>query len=376
MSEVRRLQLHQFRNYALLDVEAAAPMVVLAGDNGAGKTNLLEAVSLLVPGRGLRRAAAEDLSRRGGSGGYAISADIVGAQGEARLGIGIERKTAADDALERKIRVDGEAQPSSGVFAEHLRMLWLTPDQDGLFRGPAGDRRRFLDRLVLAIDPSHATRAGQFERLLRERNKLLENQRADPVWLSAIERETAEIGVAISAARVETVSRLAQLIGRNAQDTVFPRADIRLDGDIEKLIGSMPAGEIETWFRTALRDYRARDRAAGRTLIGPQASDLLVRHATKDMPAGLCSTGEQKALLIGLVLAQAALVADMTGIAPVILLDEAAAHLDHRRRAALFERLGALGGQVWMSGTDAGLFAAAPASTLVLMVENGRVQPL
>jgi DNA replication and repair protein RecF len=374
MSAILRLQLHQFRNYAALDLPSSAPMVVLSGENGAGKTNLLEALSLLVPGRGLRRAASEDMTRQGSPAGFAVAADIKGAEGEARLGIGTERQP--DGTFLRRIRIDGEAQSSSTVFASHLRMLWLTPDQDGLFRGAAGDRRRFLDRLVLAIDPSHAARASQFEKALRDRNRLLEDDRADARWLGAIEREAAELGVAIAAGRAETVSRLAQLMARHDADEIFPKALIALDGVLETRIGTEPASAIEDWYREALRMNRMQDRAAGRSLIGPQASDLLVRHAAKEMPADLCSTGEQKALLIGLILAQADLVADMTGIAPVLLLDEAVAHLDSRRRDALLSRLAALDGQVWMTGTDAGLFAFHPAPKLLVNVDAGAISIL
>jgi DNA replication and repair protein RecF len=374
MSAILRLQLHQFRNYAALDLAAAAPMIVLSGENGAGKTNLLEALSLLVPGRGLRRAVSEGMTRHGSATGFAISADIRGNEGDVRLGIGTERQP--DGALARRIRIDGEAQNSSTAFSAHLRMLWLTPDQDGLFRGAAGDRRRFLDRLVLAIDPSHAGRASQFEKALRDRNRLLEDDRADPRWLAAIEREVAELGVAIAAGRVETVSRLAQLMARHDADQVFPQALITLDGVLEARIGTAPASEIEDWYRETLRANRMQDRAAGRTLIGPQASDLLVRHAAKNMPADLCSTGEQKVLLIGLILAQAALVADMTGIAPVLLLDEAVAHLDARRREALLSRLALLDGQVWMTGTDMALFSGHPADKLLVGVEAGAVHIL
>jgi DNA replication and repair protein RecF len=378
---ILRLRLHQFRSYSALDIASDARLLVLVGENGAGKTNLLEALSLLVPGRGLRRAQAEDMIRQGKD-AYAISADVSVSSGVVRLGVGLERRLAQgaglgqSAGLERRFRIDGEAAPSHASFAEYLRMLWLTPDQDGLFRGPAGDRRRFLDRLVLAIDPEHGARSSQFERLLRERNRLLSEIMPDPVWLSAIEREAADLAVAIAAARVETVNRLSQLIGDAPSDAVFPHARLRLAGDIEERVGQAPAGDIEHWYRETLRDQRGRDRAAGRTLAGPQASDLIVHHAVKDMPAELSSTGEQKGLLIGLVLAQAQLVADMTGIAPILLLDEAVAHLDERRRIALFEHLSALGGQVWMTGTDAALFAGAPSHNLRLMVgQGGTVEP-
>jgi DNA replication and repair protein RecF len=253
-------------------------------------------------------------------------------------------------------------------------MLWLTPDQDGLFRGAAGERRRFLDRLVLAIDAGHAARANAYDLALRHRNRLLEDERADTHWLDAIEREIAELGVAVAAARRETVLRLDAL-GRSEAAAIapFPFAVLALEGDIDERLSHEKAGEVEDWFRDVLRDNRWRDRQAGRTLIGPQASDLAVTHGPKGEAAALCSTGEQKALLIGLVLAQARLIAQMCGSPPILLLDEVAAHLDEVRRAALFVMLDALGAQSFMTGTDASLFAALPKSGTCCKVRDGLV---
>jgi DNA replication and repair protein RecF len=274
----------------------------------------------------------------------------------------------------RICRVDGMPASSPAVFSEHLRIVWLTPDLDGLFRGPAGDRRRFLDRLVLAIDPMHAARVNSLERALRSRNRILDERPEDALWLDAIEREAAELGVAVAAARREAVERLGALILASRDDaSPFPFATLALAGEIDLLVAGLPAVDAEERYRALLREGRARDRAAGRTLVGPQASDLDIRHGPKDIPAGLASTGEQKALLIGLVLAHARLVGAMTGLAPLILLDEVAAHLDPRRRAALFAALGEIGGQVWMTGADPALFADLAGAADLLRVAPGRV---
>ena len=246
-----------------------------------------------------------------------------------------------------------------------------------MFAGPAGDRRRFLDRLVLAVDPDHGGRVNALERALRSRNRLLEDERADPVWLDAVEREAAETGVAVAAARLETARRLAALITAGRDDaSPFPWAEMALEGVLETELATKPAVDVEDLYRGLLRENRHRDRAAGRTLIGPQASDLAVRHGPKGIAADRASTGEQKALLIGLVLAHAKLVAAMSGLKPLVLLDEIAAHLDPRRRAALFEDLAALGSQVWITGADPSAFAGMPAETEAFEVTRGRIAPL
>ncbi|MBY0398008.1 MAG: DNA replication/repair protein RecF, partial [Thermoleophilia bacterium] len=287
---------------------------------------------------------------------------------EHRLGTGLE-PPGPDGRASRLCRIDGATAASPVAFSEFLRVVWLTPDLDGLFRGAAGDRRRFLDRLVLAVDAAHGARVSAMERALRSRNRLLEERPDDGRWLDAVEREVAELGVAVALARRETAERLDRLIAETRDDAQpFPWAAIRLEGDLDDLVAVWPAIEAEDRYRMALRNGRNRDRAAGRTLIGPQSSDLVVRHGPKDVPAGTASTGEQKALLIGLVLAHARLVRAMSGIAPLILLDEVAAHLDPRRRAGLFEALEALPGQVWMTGADPGAFAQAGTRTEVLRI--------
>lgn len=367
---VRRLMLSDFRSYPRLDLTlAGAPMVALVGDNGAGKTNVLEALSLLGPGRGLRRAELVDMIRVGGSGGFAISAELNGGAGHVQLGAGLEPGDTA-----RRYRLNRAPVPSARAFAEYVRLTWLTPAMDGLFVGPPGDRRRFVDRLVLALDPGHGARVNALERALRNRNRLLEDRRADDAWLAAAEREAAELGVAVTLARAETLDRLqAQILASRDLASPFPWAEIVMDGELDVLARDRPALEAEEAYREALRQNRPQDAAAGRTLLGPQASDLLVRHGPKQAPACQCSTGEQKALLIGLTLAHARLIRETSGIAPFVLLDEVAAHLDPRRRAALFDELQQLGGQVWMTGADPGAFDALAGRAEVLAVSPGRV---
>src|SRR5919112_5258250 len=374
-SRIARLILQDFRTYASLDVSVSRPLVALVGENGAGKTNVLEAISLFMPGRGLRRAELAEMARNQGPGSFAVSVTLDAPYGEHRLGTGIEHQNEGSRAS-RVCRIDGMPASSPTAFAEYLRIVWLTPDLDALFRGPAGDRRRFLDRLVLAVDAEHGARANALERALRSRNRVLEERPEDGLWLEALEREVAELAIAVAAARRETVERLAALILATRDETSpFPFAAMALQGEIDALVGSLAAVDAEDRYRAILRDSRIRDRAAGRTLVGPQASDLLVRHGPKDIPAALASTGEQKALLIGLVLAHAHLVATMSGIAPLVLLDEVAAHLDPRRRAGLFERLEALGGQVWMTGADPALFAGLEDRADLLHVRPGTVEP-
>lgn len=366
---ITRLRLTDFRSYASLDLTADAALVALCGPNGAGKTNILEAISLLSPGRGLRRAPGANLPRRGGAGGFAVLADLTGPTGVVLLATAL-----APGEAQRQCRIDREPVTSANRFLDHLAFLWLTPDQDGLFRGAAGDRRRFLDRLVLAVDKSHGTRANAYEHALRHRNRLLEDFDTAPRWLDAIEQEIAELGVALAAARLETVARLSALAASDAEAMApFPHAIIALEGALEAQLAAESALRVEDWFRAALREGRARDRAAGRALVGPQAADLAVMHGPKGEAAAQCSTGEQKALLLGLVLAQARLIAQMRGEAPLLLLDEVAAHLDAARRAALFSILDALGGQVFMTGTDRLLFEALGAGSLTLSVADGRV---
>jgi DNA replication and repair protein RecF len=372
-SRILRLRLTRFRNYHAAALETRGDVVVLVGPNGAGKTNCLEAISLLSPGRGLRRATREDVADIRGDGSWAVSAEVEGALGLATLGTGIDAPGSEAASSGRRCRIDREPAGSAAAFGDHLRMVWLTPSMDGLFAGPASERRRFLDRLVLAVDSDHSGRVSALERSLRSRNRLLETRNSDDHWCAAVERETAELAVAVAAMRAQTVTRLAAALEERGTNSAFPSAKIRLDGWMENALLSEPATAVEDRYRATLRDNRARDAAAGRTLDGPHLTDLEVTYAPKNMPAKDASTGEQKALLIGLVLAHAGLVAEMTGIVPLLLLDEVVAHLDPERRAALFGELKGLGAQVWMSGADPAAFANLGAGSEIFDVEQGRI---
>jgi DNA replication and repair protein RecF len=373
-AHIRRLAVTNFRSYHAAQIDVGAGLVVLVGPNGSGKTNLIEAISFLAPGRGLRRATLGDVAFSEGDGSWAVSADVEGALGLATLGTGIEAPVSEDAVPARKCRIDREPVASAAAFADHLRVVWLVPAMDGLFNGPASERRRFLDRLSLALDAEHMTRVNALERALRSRNRLLEDVRPDPHWLDAIEHETAELAVAVSALRVETVNWLqATLAVRKRPASAFPAAEIALHGWMEQLVPVEPAVEVEDRYRTLLRDNRGRDAAAGRTLEGPHLTDLAVAHADKQISAADASTGEQKALLIGLVLAHAGLLAEMSGFAPVLLLDEVIAHLDPARRAALYAELDELGAQAWMTGADASAFVDIEASADMFEVLPGQV---
>lgn len=370
---IRRLSLTHFRSYRAASVTTRGDLVVLVGPNGAGKTNCLEAISFLSPGRGLRRATLEDVADNQSDGSWAVSAEVEGALGLATLGTGIDAPAPDGSATTRRCRVDREPVGSAAAFGDHLRMVWLTPAMDGLFMGAASERRRFFDRLVLAVDSGHTGRVSALERSLRSRNRLLEERNFDAHWLDAIERETAELAVAVAALRGETVTRLAAMLRARGAVSAFPSAQIALDGWIENALRDEPATAVEDRYRRLLRDNRARDAAAGRTLDGPHLTDLQVVYAPKQMPAKDASTGEQKALLIGLVLAHATLVSEMTGITPLLLLDEVVAHLDPQRRAALFKELSDLGAQVWMTGADPSQFVDVGAAADVFNVEAGQI---
>ena len=353
---ITRLSLSNFRSYADALIRPGSGLIVLTGENGAGKTNILEAVSLLSPGRGLRGAALSEMGRSDGPGGFAVAARL----GDVELGSG----TLPNAPERRQVRING-AQASATSLAEWLSVLWLTPAMDRLFLEGAGGRRRFLDRLVLALEPAHAVHAARYEAAMRARNKLLGEERPDPAWLGALETRLAEHGIALAEARAAAVDSLSERL-TDAPDGPFARARIAIEG-------WQPAGEEA--FLQELARGRGRDAAAGRTLAGPHRSDLEVVHAGKAQPAARCSTGEQKALLLGLVLAHADLVGERAGRRPVLLLDEVAAHLDPSRRAALFERLEKAGGQVWMTGTEVSLFQAVEGASSWFSVAGGGVHP-
>ena len=376
-ARIRRLTLTNFRSYRVAQIDVGDLLVVLTGPNGAGKTNLLEAISLLAPGRSLRRAQLDQFASWQGDGSWAVSADVEGLLGLATLGTGLDPAGTEGAPGTRKSRIDREPMSSAAAFTDHLHVAWLVPTMDGLFSGPASDRRRFLDRLALAVDPAHSGRVAALERALRSRNRLLEEHRPEPRWLDAIEHEAAELAVAVAALRAEAVGRLnAVLKARREGGSSFPAAGIGAQGWMEELVPSHPAVEVEGRYRAILARNRERDAAAGRTLDGPHLTDLSVTYLDKNIPAAAASTGEQKALLIGLVLSQASLIADTTGTTPVLLLDEVVAHLDCSRRVALFGELDRLGAQVWMTGADFALFEAIADRAEVFEVAPGRVKPL
>jgi DNA replication and repair protein RecF len=372
-SRIHRLSLTHFRNYRAASLNAERDMVALVGPNGAGKTNCLEAISLLSPGRGLRRATLEDVADVQGDGSWAVAAEIQGALGLATLGTGIEAPRGEGQATSRRCRIDRESVGSAAAFGDHLRMVWLTPAMDGLFMGAASERRRFFDRLVLAIDSEHSGRVSALDRSLRSRNRLLEVRNFDDHWCDAIERETAELAVAVAASRGQTAQKLAAMLRARGQASAFPSAEIALDGWMENALLAEPATAVEDRYRGILREMRARDAAAGRTLDGPHLTDLKVIYAPKNMPARDASTGEQKALLIGLVLAHATLVAETTAIIPLLLLDEVVAHLDPGRRSALFGELAKLGAQVWLTGADPVAFNDVGSGCDIFDVDSGQI---
>ncbi|WP_261300290.1 DNA replication/repair protein RecF [Sphingomonas alpina] len=340
-----RLVLTDFRNHADTVIAPGPGFVVLTGENGAGKTNILEAVSLLAPGRGLRRAPLGEMARQDGPGGFGVATDLRSA-GDRDDTIQIATGTQASAPERRIVRIQG-APAAATALSEWLAILWLTPAMDRLFVEPASERRRFLDRLTLALNPGHAVHSNRYEAAMRARNRLLaEESPPDPDWLTALEAQMAEHGAAIDLARRDTVASLGITLADQPEGP-FARAGLMLEG----WTGAGDALAVD------LARGRARDAAAARALAGPHRTDLAVTHLGKNQAAALCSTGEQKALLLGLILAHADLVAARTGLAPILLLDEVAAHLDPVRRAALFERLAGQG-QVWMTGTEDALFAA------------------
>ncbi len=348
------LTLTDFRNHARMTLRPQAQFIALHGPNGAGKTNILEAVSLLVPGRGLRRAALSEMANSANANGFTISAELEGTM----IGTGIE--AAAPER--RKVRING-ANASINALAEWLSAIWLTPSMDRLFVDGAGARRRLLDRLVLALEPGHARHAARYEKAVQQRNRILATNTApDPMWLDAIETQMAESGGFIIDARARMLAALDIQLAILPNDP-FPVPDIML-----AMAGPTNAPDLKEMWRLS----RRKDAAAGRTLIGPHRADLDVHNRANGQAADRCSTGEQKALLLSLILAHAALVTDQRGAPPILLLDEVAAHLDPLRRAALFERLTATGAQVWMTGTEAALFdAIGPAAQLVAVSAVG-----
>lgn len=375
------LKLTGFRNYSTMKLELDERHVVLTGENGSGKTNLLEAVSFLSPGRGLRRASYDAVGNTHTSGAWSVFAELEGAEGDVSIGTGLT-ETAAGVETTRRVRINGTQVKTADELLDHSRIVWLTPAMDGLFTGSASDRRKFLDRLVLAIDPHHGRRVLDFEKAMRGRNKILSddgghsNQSSQSSgWLDAVEAQMAELGTAIAAARVELVSLLSTVIVKHHDPkSPFPDAMLVMDGILENSYVDLASSELEIEYADRLKANRWADKGAGRTLEGPHRSDLKVSHRPKTMAAALCSTGEQKALLVGIMLAHGRLTADMNGFAPILLLDEIAAHLDASRRAALFDMIETLNCQSFMTGTDYALFEAMGKRGNFFNVEDGRVK--
>jgi DNA replication and repair protein RecF len=372
---IRTLKLTDFRNYARAELRLDARPVVLIGDNGSGKTNLLEAVSLLGPGHGLRGRPYGELCRKEGAGGFAVAATVVSRADEVEIGTGIAAGTR-EESTGRTVRIAGKEE-SAGALAEHVKIVWLIPAMDGLFTGSASERRRFLDRLVLAVDPKMRSPLGRYDRAMRQRNRLFQLREGSRALFEGLEEQMAEAGVAIAAARLDAVGRLVQLIEamRAARgEGPFPFALIALEGRLEAALATSSATEVEDEFRAALGEGRERDRAAARALEGPHLSDLIVSHGPKSIPAQHCSSGEQKALLVGLILAKAELIREIEGASPLVLLDEVSAHLDQARREALFGEISRLGGQAWMTGTDRDLFAPLAQDAQIFAVNQGKIR--
>src|SRR5215469_3979866 len=370
---VTRVVLTNFRNYCETKLAIDTAPVVLTGPNGAGKTNLLEAISFLAPGRGLRTAKLADIDHQPSpekdevTGGWAVSAVVATRRGSVRIGTGRD----ATLGERRIVRIDGEQVRGQAALGELLGVLWLTPSMDRLFvEGPAG-RRRFLDRLVLGVDPAHGSRVAAYEQALRERSRLLRDGPGDPSWLTALEEVMAEQGVAVAAGRLEAVQRLDRACAE--ADGPFPRARLVLSGTIENWLEAMPALAAEARLICSLSANRQNDAQAGGALLGPHRSDLRVNLAKSGIAAELASTGEQKALLISILLAHSRLQREVRGEAPLLLLDEIAAHLDASRRAALFDVLLQLDSQAWLTGTDEAVFAPLRRESQFLAVRNGRL---
>ncbi len=366
---VERLSLSHFRCYEIFSVSLDLKPVVLTGPNGAGKTNLLESLSFLIPGRGLRRARLSDVRQQGCTRPWAISVQLKD-QGEGiQIGTGLDPEGVEN---ERRItKINGERVRSQSALSNWVSMVWLTPQMDRLFLEGAQGRRRFLDRLVYGFDPTHAQRLNRYEHLLKERSFLLRQGRMDQYWLEGLEEGLVSDGMAITAARREVVGQLSHIL--QTQDTLFPRAHLSLEGDVERLLQERSPLEGEEEMRRHLAESREQDRLTGRTSFGPHRSDLIVNFSEKNQPAALCSTGEQKALLLSIVMASAHLLSVRTGTIPLLLLDEVVAHLDEARRSALFDAILKLKIQAWLTGTDGSLFKEFNENAQFLSLKEARL---
>jgi len=367
---LRQLTLNSYRNYPHFRLDLEAAHLVLSGKNGVGKTNILEAISLLSPGRGLRRAAYSEIIHVSPEASAGLLSENLARQVQqdfvvhARLnnplygdiGIGTASVRTPSGEIGRRMQINAAAQPIDHIL-EYCRVIWLTPSQDGLFSGSAGERRRFLDRLVLSIEPSHGRSVRDYEKAMRARNKLLTGEKHNIHWLASIERQMAALGVAIASARWQLVDQLGALVVQGHHDA-FPSALMMLDGMLERQLSQgQPALDVEEAFCAALAKSRPQDRLSGRTTIGPHRSDLKIIHREKNIAAALASTGEQKALLTGIILSHTRLTSLLSGFTPLLLLDEITAHLDQLRVGALFELIDDMGVQAFLTGTERSLFA-------------------
>lgn len=373
---LQKLNLTQFRGYDALrlDLAGGAPLVVLTGPNGAGKTNILEAVSLLVPGKGLRGADLLEMKNRTAAPAdcWGVAAEVETSTGlVTRLGTGLDR-----NSKRRTVRIDGKESRTQNELAKHMACVWLTPQMDRLFLEGPSTRRRFFDRLAFAFDPEHAARINRYDKTLRERMKLLQLERgSDPRWLDALEAQLAGEAVSIAAARLTLLSRLAHYVGKLGEtQSGFPSPYIAISGWVEDAVQQRPALDVEEELKEKFKANRALDAQAGRSHEGIHRSDFLVRYAAHDMPAAQCSTGEQKGLLVSTVLAHALMMQGEKGFVPVLLLDEVAAHLDDARRNDLFNILAALEGQVFLTGTDASIFASLKGRARFFEVKEAHVR--
>ncbi|MDE1900456.1 MAG: DNA replication/repair protein RecF [Alphaproteobacteria bacterium] len=370
---IARLTLAHFRNYDALRLDCDDRPVILTGANGSGKTSLIEAISLLVPGRGLRRAALGDLQNHASPSPWAVAASLDTDAGLLSIGTGRDTSTADSDGERRAVHIDGKPARGQNHLADHVAMAWITPDMDRLLADGASARRKFLDRLVYSFDPAHGARVQRYEKAMRERLRLLREGRAEAAWLSALEDDMAQSAVAIAAVRRDMIKRLRVAIDGGGD--AFPRADIEVRGTAEDMLDTLPALPAEDALRAAFARARHEDARHGTCAVGAHRSDLRVTHRARQCPAELCSTGEQKALLIALMLAYVRLITEQRHMTPLFLLDDIAAHLDDRRRTALFDEIRALGVQAWLTGTDSRDFAAMAGHAQAFHVEDGRISP-
>lgn len=379
MSYLRSLRLNNFRNYETLDLEGLCDQfIVLTGPNGSGKTNVLEAVSMLSPGRGIRKASPSELQNAhhdasNPADAWGVGATIQGEYGHVPISVSFDPSTGR-----RLTRIKGEDSKSQSVLNEYLAILWLTPQMDQLFIGGSSDRRRFFDRMIYtAFDGAHAGRITRYENALRQRSKILQDGEGEPAWLDGLERDMADTAVAIAASRLDFVYRLNAASQKFSQSGIlksFPMGTINAIGFVEQLLQQrLSATQVEERFMVSLVRSRKEDSFRGGAKEGPHKTDFGVQHLAKNMPADQCSTGEQKALLVGVILAYAQMVREEKQMMPVLLLDEIAAHFDAKRRDELYELLDAMGGQVWMTGTEKQIFGNLPKNTQFLSVDNGKI---